>query len=256
MPGGRFSKQAIWKGPTVLNANNSNDTYPGGTLSAVPSGLNVSQGFQTLPGDRVIFSPSDALAYCNNSIANMYTGVYRYWQFRNNSTNNVVRTKGVFLDATAFGAGGTNNNTDGQYQVTVDGNQANGNYRWFVGVAINNITLNNGTPCYWWTQEAGKAICQLRATITGASANNIGQGVYTLIGAPVGAALPANGNVDNGCFDVLEGGNIGVAFAANNANGSIYISAMIQGFVGTAETNNSSNNLNVDIPLWRTGFRW
>lgn len=252
MPGGRFSKQAIWKGPLALNANNANDTIIGGSLSGAPAGFNASQGFQDLPGDRLIFTPSDALAYCNNSIANMFTGVYRYVAFRNNSTANVTRTKGVFWDFAVVGAGANN---DGLYQVTADGNQGNGATRMFAGVAINNITLTNGTQAFWWIQECGKAICQLRATITGASANNIGQGVYQCLPAPI-ATVPANNNVDNGCFDVLEGANIGVAFAANNANGSTFISMMITGYVGMAESNATSNNINVDIPLWRTGWRW
>lgn len=252
MPGGRFSKQAIWRGALALNANNANDTVIGGNMQGVPAGLAASQGFQTLPGDRTIFSPSDALAYCNNTIANMYTGVYRYVAFRNNSTANPTRTKAVYWDQGNFGAGANN---DGLYQVTADGNQANIQTRAFSGVAINNITLNNGTPAYWWIQECGKAICQLRATPTGNNANTIGQGVYVCLPAPV-ATVPANNNVDNGCFDVVSFANIGVFFAANNTNGSAYIDELLTGFVGVQEAASSNNNVNVDMPLWRTGWRW
>lgn len=259
MPGGRFSKQAIFKNALYLNSNNANDQFIGGNLSSVPSGLNASQGFQTLPGDRTIFSPSDALAYCNNTIANMFTGIYRYVQFRNNATANVTRTKAVYWDQGNFGPGAAN---DGLYQVTPDGNQANIQTRAFTGVAINNITLNNGTPSYWWIQESGKAVCQQRATITGNNANTLGQGVYVCLPAPV-ATVPANNNVDNGCFDVVSFANIGVFFAANNTNGSAYIDEMITGFVGVQESivGNATlfpgnNNCLVDIPLWRTGWRW
>lgn len=249
MPGGRFSKQASWIFPRQINNNNANDTVIGGALTGVPAGQNgPSQGFQTLPGDRAIFSPSDALAYSNNNIANLNTGTYRYVQFRNNSTSNVVRAHFCFLDNGNFGAGGNN---DGLYQCTADGNQANTTNTLPMGVAINNITLNNGTAAFWWLQESGKAACKFIGTLSGNG--GIGTGGYLAFTAA------ANNNAnDNGSLDSISGSNAGTNFSAANTNTAFtQIDLAIVKFVGVQETAATNNNISqVDLRFSFGSYRW
>ena len=110
MASGRFSKQAVWTGPRQINSNNAFDNQIGGTLNTFPGGVTATganQGFQTLPGDRVILSPSDALVWSNNNVGNLYTGTFRYVSMRNNSTATPERARAAFWDLNA--AGGNNN---------------------------------------------------------------------------------------------------------------------------------------------------
>lgn len=251
MAGGRFSKQGDYA-YGKFNSNNANDTVIGGLVTSAPTGLNASQYQQNVPGDRIILSPTDALALSNNSIGNLYTGTYRYVQFRNNSTSNPSRGRAVFWDPTATGTGNNISSTaaDATYQVTSDGNAANYTNTLFAGVAINNITLANGTPSFWWIQESGKSSCKFIATVSGTPA--IGQPVYL----PITPA--ANNNAtDNGAFDVLDGANSAAIFAANSVTGYTTVGAMISKYVGVAETLPSNNNVSiVDITMARASFRW
>src|ERR1017187_8584220 len=143
MAGGRFSKQADYLSAKYLN--NVNDGQIGGTLTGAPSGTNFTQGFQTVPGDRVILSPIDCLALSNNSVGNLYTGTYRYVATRNNSTSNPLRGCGAFWDPTATGTGNNISSlaADKLYQVTSDGNAANYGTTLLAGVFINAITAGN-----------------------------------------------------------------------------------------------------------------
>src|ERR1700722_12769614 len=103
---GRFSKQAApynSSGRAGINGNNSTgDAVVGGVINSAPAGLVVSQFEQNIPGDRFIFSPTDALALSNNSVGNLYTGTYRYVGSRNNSTSVPARGHAMFWDLTAI----------------------------------------------------------------------------------------------------------------------------------------------------------
>lgn len=243
MPGGMFSKQADWFSQR-LNSANANDTVIGGALSVAPSGLNASQGFQTLPGDRVILSPIDALALSNNAVGNLYTGTYRY-VLTYNSTSTPTRGHGAFWIPAA-----ANNNITAQdalYQTTSD-EQANYGVSLFAGVYVNSPGKNN----YWWIQESGKATCAFVNAITGTPA--IGKGVYL-----AGAFTAANNNnaIDVGAFNQLFGANQGVIFAANGTAGYNAIDGMLVGYVGPAESLPANNNTAiVDITLGRASFRF
>ena len=242
MAGGRFAKQADWVGQR-LNANNANDTVIGGNLSVSPSGSNLgSQGFQTLPGDRIILSPVDALALSNNNVGNLYTGTYRY-VYTNNSVSTPTRGHGAFWVPAA-----ANNNITAQdalYQVTSD-EQANYGVTLFAGVFVN----SPGKLSYWWLQESGKATCSFRTAISGTPA--IGAGVYLTGGGN------NNNAVDVGSFDQLVGANAGTIFSAANASTAYNaIDQMLNRYVGPAESLPANNNTAlVDLVLSRASFRW
>lgn len=240
MPGGRFAKQAEWIGQK-LNSNNANDTQIGGTLTVAPVGFNASQQFQTLPGDRVIFSPIDALAMSNNAVGNLYTGTYRY-VFTNNSVSAPTKGHGAFW----VPALGNNNITaqDALYQVTSD-EAANFGVSLFAGAFVN----APGKLSYWWIQESGKATLAFRNAITGTP--TIGAGVYLAGGGN------NNNAVDVGAFDQLVGANSAVIFTANSTTGYTAVDNMLLRYVGPAETLPANNNTAiVDVTLSRSSFRW
>jgi hypothetical protein len=241
MPGGRFSKQGDWFSQK-LNAANANDSQIGGALSVAPSGSNLGgQQFQTLPGDRVIFSPADALAMQNNNTSNLYTGTYRYVATAN-STSSPTRGHGAFWVPVAF-----NNNQavqDGLYQVTSD-EQANYGVSLFAGVFLN----SPGKLAYWWIQESGKVAAQFATTIS-APTPAIGKGVYLLAGGN------NNNAVDVGSFDQIFGLNAGTTFsAANTTTAYNAIDNAFVRYVGVAEQLPSNNNISV-IDIQPRFARW
>lgn len=239
---------------SFFNGNNSNDSVVGGSLTTAPPGYTGSQGLWNFPGDRFILGVQDAFAVSNNAVGNLFTGSYRYVQFRNNSTANVKRGRGVFWDLTAggnFSGANVSNNYQADFamMVTADGNTANLTNTLLAGVAINNITLANTQNWYWFIQEAGKASLQFRAAITG----NLtpGTGVYSML-----TASANNNATDNGAFDTLAGGNSAAIFTANSTTGYSTVDQMITDYVGVLETTASNNNISiVDLTCQRMMWR-
>ena len=240
MAGGRFAKQASYKGGGSIywNSNNAYDTQIGGALSVAPAGSNIgSQAWQNFPGDRVILSPMDAVAFQNNNVGNMYTGTYRYVNVANSVSAPTRGYPGFWVPAS-----GNNNQAvqDALYQVTSDGNNAAPFVGLFAGVFLN----NPGKLGYWWIQESGKASCQF-GTLTGTG--TAGSGVY------VGA--PSNNNLI--AFDQLIGANSAAIFTANSTTGYTTVDNMLVRYVGVAETAPSNNNVSpVDLIFRNGGFRW
>lgn len=239
MASGPFSKQAIYKA-APLNANYS-DTVIGGALSTAPSGLQASQFWQTLPGDRILLSPADALAAQNNNTQLLYTGSFRYVASLNTSSSSPTRGHGAFwVDVT----GANNQTTDGLYQVQSD-ETANFGVTQFAGVFINNMTKGN----YWWIQESGKCTLSFRNAITGTPA--IGAGVY------LAGAGNNNNAIDVGAFDQLVGANSAVIFTANSTTGYTTVDNMLIRYMGPALTLPANNNVAlVDVGFQRASYRF
>lgn len=240
MAGGRFAKQADYRGGQLWNSNNANDTVIGGALSVSPANSNLgSQAWQTQPGDRIIFSPMDAVAFQNASVGNLYTGTYRYVNSAN-SVGSPARGLAAFWVPIAF-----NNNQaeqDALYQTTPD--ELNSySVSLFAGVYLNAM----GKSSYWWIQESGKANALFRGTLSGTGA--IGQSVFL--------AAAGNNNADAARFDVLDGANSAAIFTANSNTAYTTVANMIRNFVGVAEQVPSNNNVSVvDLIFRNGGFRW
>lgn len=243
MASGPFSKQAIYIA-AKLNANYT-DSVIGGALSTAPSGLQANQGQQTLPGDRILLSPSDAYAASNNNNAVLYTGSYRYVAIKNNSSSNPTLGHGAFwVDAT----GANNNALDAQYQVQSD-EAANFGVVQYAGAFLKNVTLNNTTNYYWWIQESGKCTLAFRNAITGTPA--IAAGVY------LAGAGNNNNAVDVGAFDQLVAGNSAAIFAANSITAYTTVDNMLIRYMGPALTLPANNNTAlVDVEFGRASFRF
>jgi hypothetical protein len=230
-----------------LNTANLNDATIGGTITSSPANYQGSALQQNYPGDRIIFDPATANAASNNNVGNLYEGSYRYVAMRNNSTSNPIRGRAAFWDPTGGGLTGNNIGayaTDALYMVTSDGNSANYTNTLFAGVYVNNITLSNGTPSFWWIQESGKANLHFINATTGTPA----------IGSPVFLPLTpaANNNAtDNGSFDVLVGANSSTIFQANSTTAYTTIGQMIQNYVGISEIAASNNNYSLVNMTWQ-----
>lgn len=240
MAAGRFSKQALYYSQPKLNSGNG-DTVIGGALTTSPvTGAGAPSQFQqTLPGDRIIFSPSDALAQSNNTVGNLYTGTYRYVT-TNNSTSAPTRGHGAFwLDVT----GANNSALDGSYQVSSD-EAANFGVVQFAGVFISAPTKTNS----WWIQESGKSTCAFRNAISGTPA--IGAGVY-LTGAGNN-----NNAIDVGSFDQLVAGNSAAIFAANSTTAYTTVDNMLIRYVGPALTLPANNATAIVDICFNRAFRW
>lgn len=219
MAGGRFSKQADFHSTKANKSGYVGDTVPGGALTTAPAGLTASQGQQTIPGDRVVLSPSDVVALTDPVTGTLYTGTYRYVNTLATATANPVRGRAAFWVSTA---------ADGLYQVTPDELAPMG-VTLFAGVFLIPITKGNS----WWIQESGKANCSFRATLTGPG--TAGMGVY-LAAAGAGA--------DVGAFDQLA--------AATTATTSA-----LDRYVGVAEAAPAGGAVSlVDLVLNRASFRW
>lgn len=251
MAGGRFAKQASFKGYALWNSNNANDSVIGGALSVAPAGSNLgSQAWQNMPGDRVIFSPTDALAFQNNNVGNLYTGTFRYVNVAN-AVSSPALGHGAYWVPRLYDANNFNQAAqDALYQVTSD-EVANIGVSTFAGVFINSVPKgNNNVNSYWWIQESGKVRAQFRTVISGTPA--IGQGVYSA------AAGNNNNAVDVGSFDQIFGLNAGTTFsAANVATGYNAVDNALVRYVGVAEQLPSNNNITVvNLAFRNGGFRW
>jgi hypothetical protein len=226
-----WSKQPSFITAKFLN-DGTGDATIGGTLTTAPSGIGGQQD-QTRPGDRIVFGPADALAASNNSVGNLYGGLYQYVTCVNNSTATALRGHGVFT----LQVGLSTQATDNLYVVTPD-EPANVSVSLFVGVVLNNNIAKGNS---WWVQTAGKVAAKFRTTLSANAA--IGGGVY----------LAAGGNnanaADVGAFD--QGSNN----AANQTYFQIAIDQAITRYVGVAEQLPTNNNITViDMDFRRV--RW
>ncbi len=231
MPSG-FVKQPQFLTNKFFN-DGTGDATIGGALTSVPANVGGTQGTQTLPGDRLIFGAADALAMSNNSVGNLYGGVYQYVTTVNNSSATALRGHGVFMSQVGL----QNQTVDATYVVTPD-EPANTTVGLFVGVVINN-NISKGNS--WWVQTAGKVAAKFRSTISANAA--IGGGVYL-------AAAGNNNNAnDVGAFDC------GSNNAANQTYFQIAIDQAITRYVGVAEQLPTNNNITViDMDFRRV--RW
>lgn len=199
------------------------DEVIGGILTGVPSGLQISQGIQDIPGDRIIFGMADALAMSNTSVGTLYGGMYQYVTSYVSSTAAPTIKRGLFWRIAS---------TDNSYTVTPDESGAMGADYW-AGVSINTLTRGNS----WWMQIAGKATGLFRAAPL--------SGVGTAGGGVYNAAQGAGSDV--GTFDVFS----------QNANNPTFddVQHMQNLYVGVAETAPAAATASVfDMDLKRIRF--
>ena len=237
---GRFSKQAA---PQLtfgayINSNNSGDAIIGGAQSSqVATQIGASQWTQNIPGDRFIFTPSDALALSNTSAfgGNLFTGTYRYVAAKNNSTSEPQPGRAAFWNRP-----GNNGNNDALYEVTSDENATL--LALFAGVYINWIPLGASGDYYWFIQESGKTTVQFAGNNGTALFGNANLAAPAA-GAGVYLAGQASSNSNNtvGLFTQATSGNL--------------TDALLTHYVGPAETLPSNGNYSIVDVNFRF-YRW
>lgn len=199
------------------------DAVVGGLLTGVPSGLNISQGIQTLPGDRMVVGEEDIAALTDTSVNTLYGGILTYVRTPSGSTASATKNCAMFWDTSVAAS---------QFQATPDESGSTG-VTLFAGVNIITMTTKGYN---WWIQNAGRVTGLFRAVLTGVPAT--GSAVY-LAAAGAGA--------DVGTFDVLDGGGNPTFTQLGDC---------LNRYVGPAQTapaNATASTFN--IPLGRT-FRW
>jgi hypothetical protein len=218
---GSFTKQV----PRISGKlNKVNDALAGGQITAAPSGLTISAGEQTRPGDRIILLTADALALSDTTVGTLYAGLYMY--VKSATTSKVGRL--AFVDTSV---------ADGLYQVT-------GSEAGVTGVVLRaGVYISVITATYYgWIFVSGKVAVQFRTALTGTGAN--GAGVYAA-------------GENNGVADVLAGSSFNSAVSSNNAAvGYSSIEQVNSRFLGWALTPPSNNNAStiivplLNLPLW------
>jgi len=194
------------------------DEVVGGLLTGVPAGLNISQGIQTLPGDRMVLGEEDALALSDLSIGQLYGGLYQYVTSSPDAVAEALKNCAAFWDTTV---------PNDSFQVTPDEDGAQG-VALFAGVYINDLDKGNS----WWIQQAGTVLVKFRAVLTGTPAD----GCPTFLAA-------AGAGASNGTFDVMDDGDLNDQLIPQRYTGPA-IGAPVADTVST-----------ICIPLSRC-FRW
>lgn len=171
MAGGMFTKQA-----EALNAkylNDVNDSVIGGAVNTAPTGLTVSQGQQTLPGDRICLDDATALALSDTAVGTLYGGIYMYVQAA--ATSTAVATRGcvAFFKAADVGTAYIGY-PDAQPLTTVP--------TLVLGIWLNSISKAS----YGWIQIAGVASVLYDSGVT---ANVTGNWVSAKVSASVASTV-------------------------------------------------------------------
>lgn len=178
-------------GQGYLNGG-AGDTVIGGAITGVPAGIQVSQGIQDIPGDRIVFGMADALAMSKTSVGTLYGGMYQYMTTFVTSVATPTINRGLFWRILS---------ADDSYTVTPDESGAMGADYW-AGISINTLTAGNS----WWMQIAGKVKALFRAVLTGPTPA-AGCAVYAAAagaGADVGTFDIFSGSLNNPTFDDVQ----------------------------------------------------
>jgi hypothetical protein len=147
MAGGMLTKQAVLLTARFLNT--VNDTVAGGTIFALPSGVQAPPYSQTLPGDRIVLDDASALALSDTvNTGTLFGGVYMYVGTLATSTAAPARGTIAFWRAAELPGGATQG-----YTVTADAQPTTSLPAYIAGVFINAITKGN----FGWIQVAGVA---------------------------------------------------------------------------------------------------
>lgn len=158
----------------------SGDGFLGGLLTAVPSGLNIGQGMQDSPGDRMVLGEEDAAALAKTSVGTLFGMMLQYVRTPTGSNATPTINRAMFWDTSV---------ANSQFQATPDESGTTG-AALLAGICINTLTKGN----FWWVCTAGRVRAKFRAALTGIP--GAGQATY-LAAAGAGA--------DVGSFDVLDG---------------------------------------------------
>ena len=179
MAGGWFTKQADYLNARYLN--DVNDVQVGGAINSVPSGVQTSQGQQTLPGDRIVLDDATAYALSDTAIGTLYGGIYMYVQSTYTTRAPVVGGVAFFAAADIGNLAPTSPLTTG-YVAYGDAQPSTTVPTYILGIFINVLTKSY----YGWIQIAGTASVLFDSTLT---ANVTGNWATAKISASVASTV-------------------------------------------------------------------
>jgi hypothetical protein len=166
MAGGWLTKQADQL--TARFLNDVNDSVSGGTIFALPSGVQPPPYSATQPGDRIVLDDPTAIALSDTAnVGTLYGGVYMYVGTLSTSTNSPGRGQIAYWNAQQLPpnvVGGTNIG----YTATADVNPSASVPTFIAGVFINAPTKGN----FCWIQVAGVASVLFDQTLTSQAQGN------------------------------------------------------------------------------------
>lgn len=179
MAGGMLTKQA-----TLLTAaflNTVNDTVSGGTIFALPSGVQAPPYSQTLPGDKIVLDDISAAALSSPAVGTLYGGVYLYVGTLATATAAPARGTLAFWPIPNLPAGATPS-----YIASSDVQPNTLLPAYIAGVFINAVTKGN----FGWIQVAGVASCLFDSTLTAtALATTVSAKVSATVASSVDAGV-------------------------------------------------------------------
>lgn len=173
-----FDKKAVWVGTGTKYLNQVNDTLVGGQIQALPPGINITQGEQTLPGDRIVLDDATAALLSLASVGTLLGGVYMYVGTTAAATAAPAVGTLAFLLAANIGSASI------PYAVTSDVQPTTLLPVYFAGLFLNAITKGN----FGWIQIAGIANVLFDSALT---ATAVGASVSAKVSAAVASTSDA-----------------------------------------------------------------
>jgi len=146
MAGGMLTKQAVLL--TAQYLNTVNDSVAGGTIFALPSGVQAPPYSQTLPGDRIVLDDASAAGLSSPAIGTLFGGVYEYVGTTSGATAAPARGLCAFWPAANMPP-----TANPSYVVSSDAQPNTSLPAYIAGVFLNAITKGN----FGWIQVAGIA---------------------------------------------------------------------------------------------------
>ena len=189
-----FDKKAVWIGTGSKYINAVNDAVVGGQIQSLPAIVVISQGEQTLPGDRIVMDDATALLLSQTSVGTLWGGVYQYVQVISTATAAPAVGGLAFLLAANIGSASV------PYQISSDAQPAVATPGYFAGVFINALTKGN----YGWIQVAGIANVLFDSALTATS-------VAATVSAKVSAAVASTADAGVALTTVTNAWVFGVA---------------------------------------------
>lgn len=156
-----FVKAPFYQSAKFLN--DTNDSVAGGTVTAAPSGVVISQFQQNIPGDRIILDDATALALSDTAVGTLLGGIYMYCTTPASSTAvAAVGSLAYFRPADLSVVGAA-------YIAAPDAQPLTTLPTYFLGVFINAISKGFSG----WVQVMGIASVLFDSTVTSTVAGNM-----------------------------------------------------------------------------------
>lgn len=185
---------------TARFLNDVNDSVSGGTIFALPSGVQPPPYSATQPGDAIILDDGLAAALSDTAVGTLFGGTYMYVGTILGETNSAARGQLAYWRTNELPGGA------GQGYIVITDPQPSASVPTFVaGVFINAVTKGN----FGWIQTGGQAQVLFDFTLTAAA-----QGNWVTAKVSPNASTPASADVGAAAGVVTLAALLGVAVSS------------------------------------------